>query len=460
MRRFHARTRLAASSFHARAHAVPAILLRPVERLIGALHQRASGGAVLWKRDYPQTDGDLSVGLRVPTQKGMVLAPPANLLGHDQRSLFGSFGKEHHEFLTAITRHHRTTAQALREDLAQRMQQAVAGHMAVGVVVLFEEVHVHEDQGAGMVVAVRARNLILNSLLEETMVVEAGEPVTAGLVPEELIDVLQILVLLLQRLHEAPVLDREADFLERPARRVRDELKILERLDQVVVGAGAHRRNGVIHRGVTRHDHDLRVAVNPLDLLQELKAVHVAEPDVRDHQGIRLLSEYREGLLPAAHRGDLVPILPQNLGNGPPDTGLIVDDQNPLAAHHTPPLRSVDVFPSTEPPRPRSARHGSVFQVPANEIYASVMRCPFFEQVPTDKTGGSSSTCLSRNYKNVARGVAASAPPEPPTCSAVEIGPPRAAVPGRKMAYGRWRWDERDHRGKRPPAGPWRLLWR
>src|SRR5204862_2252553 len=126
---------------------------------------------------------------------------------------------------TAITRHHRTTAQALREDPAQRMEQAVACHMAVGVVVLLEGIHVHEDQRAGMVVAIRARELVLKSLLEVTMVVEAGEPVTAGLVLEELIDVLQILVLLLQRLHESPVLAPQADLLERPARSVRDELK-------------------------------------------------------------------------------------------------------------------------------------------------------------------------------------------------------------------------------------------
>src|SRR5438876_1611297 len=116
MRRFYTWTRLTGSSFRAGAHAVPAILLRPVERLIRALHQRASVGAVLWKRDDPQADGDLSVRLRVLPWEGMVLDPPAKLLGHDQRSIFGRFGKEHHEFLSAITRHHRTTAQALRED--------------------------------------------------------------------------------------------------------------------------------------------------------------------------------------------------------------------------------------------------------------------------------------------------------------------------------------------------------
>src|SRR5436309_6409885 len=92
-RRFHARTRLTGSSFHAGAHAVPAILLRPVERLIRALHQCASIRAVLWERDDAQADGDLSVRLRVPSRKGVVLDPPAKLLGHDQRSLLGRFGK-------------------------------------------------------------------------------------------------------------------------------------------------------------------------------------------------------------------------------------------------------------------------------------------------------------------------------------------------------------------------------
>jgi hypothetical protein len=77
-----------------------------------------------------------------------------------------------------------------------------------------------------------------------------------------------------------PALARDRD----EQARLLDEPDRVERLRDVVVGAGAHGRDGVVERAVAGEDEDGQLRPLALDALHELEAVDPGQVDVADDQ--------------------------------------------------------------------------------------------------------------------------------------------------------------------------------
>jgi hypothetical protein len=113
------------------------------------------------------------------------------------------------------------------------------------------------------------------------------------------------------------------------------ELLEAERLDQVVVTAGAEPPHLVVGAVPGCEEDDGRAAVLLAPAAAHLEAVEVGQHDVEDDQvGLDDLGGV-DGLPPARDGVDLVPRVAQRSLEHEPQVVLVVDEQKPFATHDT-----------------------------------------------------------------------------------------------------------------------------
>ena len=124
------------------------------------------------------------------------------------------------------------------------------------------------------------------------------------------------------------VLALESHQLHRP-RHLGADLVVVERLGDVVEGAGAHRLHRRRHVGIGRYHHERQLAVACLHLAQQLEPVHHRHAAIRHHDvgAPRLEREQRLDAVPGALALEAGPLERR------PQTGrharLVVDDEDP-----------------------------------------------------------------------------------------------------------------------------------
>jgi len=274
-------------------------------------------------------------------------------LRNGARALDRGLRQQDHELLPPVPRDDVRRAEAAAKDLRDAADDDVPRLVPLPVVVLLEAVDVREEQAEDVAVARRPGNLLPKSVLEIGVVVEAREAVPVHTVCQGAVRGLQLLVLPRDRLRQDPHLPEEGGALRRPRHRRGHQVQLLERLDQVVVRAGAQGRYGGLQRGIARHDDHLGTGVEPLDLLQQVDAAHPRHADVGDQQVVRPGGEPFQRLLPARHGVRLVSLFLEELRHGPPDRLLVVrhQDPRPRFIHEAPPAR-----PGRRHPAQRSLR--------------------------------------------------------------------------------------------------------
>src|SRR3954453_6760005 len=107
-----------------------------------------------------------------------------------------------------------------------------------------------------------------------------------------------------------------------------DELWHLERLLDVIVGAGFEPDDDVDGVGAGRQHHD-RNGRGPADLAADLEAVDAREHDVEEHEVGGFRSESGEGFGPVAGGRDGEPGVAQADGRDLADRGVVFDEQDP-----------------------------------------------------------------------------------------------------------------------------------
>jgi hypothetical protein len=108
-----------------------------------------------------------------------------------------------------------------------------------------------------------------------------------------------------------------------------DELRVAERLGDVIIGAGpqaAHLVRLLAVRGEHEHGNLTQLA----DPLQDSPPVHLREPDVQDHD-VRALAVKRAQAFPAvARRGHREPVPAQRRAHAERDVPIVLDQQHPV----------------------------------------------------------------------------------------------------------------------------------
>ena len=122
-----------------------------------------------------------------------------------------------------------------------------------------------------------------------------------------------------------------------------EQLLALERLDEVVVGAGVEADDAVVER-VARGEHEDAHVVAPVQLLRHLDPVELGQAEVEDHQigqeRVRRV-ERRHAVAGHAH---VVALHPQHPLERLRDLIVVLDDEHPRAACvivHTPMVRRI-----------------------------------------------------------------------------------------------------------------------
>jgi hypothetical protein len=100
---------------------------------------------------------------------------------------------------------------------------------------------------------------------------------------------------------ERAVFGEQRDFFERPGHHPLD-LRPAKRLGHEVVGALAHRLDRALDGAVGRHQDDLGVGRDGLDVLEQLGAAHVRHHQIGQHHIDRRLAHRIERLAPARRR--------------------------------------------------------------------------------------------------------------------------------------------------------------
>jgi hypothetical protein len=174
------------------------------------------------------------------------------------------------------------------------------------------------------------------------------------------------------------------------------ELEVIERLGDIVVGAGletAHLVDRLIPRG--QHDHGHRA--EGADLAQDAVAVHVGQPDVEQDEVGPLLLDQRQRLGSGSRLDDLhvAPLQLESEPNGAADLGVVVDEEK---LHDRPPagMTRWKVLPrptslSTSMPPPWACAMASAVGRPIPEPPPDTMP----SEVPTKKRSKSLARSLA-----------------------------------------------------------------
>ncbi len=175
-------------------------------------------------------------------------------------------------------------------------------------------------------------------------------------------DEIDQLIALADLRREPPVLALEPPPCQRPVDRQAQRLG-LERLRQIVVGAGADRLDGA-RDGAVGGDHDeAEIGVLGADAGEELAAVAVRQAPIGDHQVDRRAAELARRLGERRGTGDAVALGGEETGEELALIGLVLDDQQAFVVHRPAsrgckrsPTASVARVPPLAPDRASSRR--------------------------------------------------------------------------------------------------------
>ena len=109
-------------------------------------------------------------------------------LGDDRDALLVDVRQEHRELVAAEARHQVCFPQPARQRPGDRLERVVARLVAVRVVDPLEVVEVDHHQARHLAVALRARDLQVQVVLEQAAVAQAGERVVVGEVAQVLLE--------------------------------------------------------------------------------------------------------------------------------------------------------------------------------------------------------------------------------------------------------------------------------
>ena len=107
-----------------------------------------------------------------------------------------------------------------------------------------------------------------------------------------------------------------------------EQLLALERLDEIVVGAGVESLDTIVEIGPGREDQDRDVVVLAQSA-KHLDAVELGQPEVEDHQVRHELGRRNERLVAVARAADLVSLLAQRAAQDVGDLLVVLDDEDP-----------------------------------------------------------------------------------------------------------------------------------
>ena len=131
----------------------------------------------------------------------------------------------------------------------------------------------------------------------------------------------------------------------------------LERLRQVVVGAGADRLHGAGDRAVGRDHHEADIGMLGAHPGEELAAVAVRQTPVGDHEVDRRPPELAGRFGERGRTGDAVALGGEEPGEEVPLIGFVLDDQQAFVVHRPrSPMSRVAVVPVRVAPRGASRR--------------------------------------------------------------------------------------------------------
>src|SRR3569832_1873533 len=155
--------------------------------------------------------------------------------------------------------------------------------MAVQVVVLAEVIDVDEQQGKTLLMTARARGLHDQRFVKIAVIIKTREAVANCEFAKDFVHLLEFFVVFLQRLNEDLFLAQQLHLFECAIDNCGDEFEVLERFEEIIVGAGAQGGEGAVERRVARDDDDLRLLIFLFYFAQQIAAVHAGHADVRDH---------------------------------------------------------------------------------------------------------------------------------------------------------------------------------
>ena len=134
-----------------------------------------------------------------------------------------------------------------------------------------------------------------------------------------------------QRAAQRRILAGHAPLLQRTLHRVQ-QLVVVERLDDVVHGAGAQRRDGALEGRVARHHDDRLRAVALVDEAQGVQPRAIGKLEVGDHEVEVAGREAAQALLHRRRALHVVALAREQELHDLRDTGVVLDDVDPLRA--------------------------------------------------------------------------------------------------------------------------------
>jgi hypothetical protein len=196
-----------------------------------------------------------------------VLEVVQHLAGRQLRAIDVGGRQQHRELVAAQTRNRVGGAQRAPQPRRHLLQHLIAGMMAVGVVDLLEAVQIDHEQRQPLFIAGRSQNGLLEAIVQQRAIGQVGEQIVVGQVGDALVG-------------EVPLAPhRGVSQLALDRRRQPREVA----LDDVVLGAGPHRRHGRLFADRARDEDERHVEVAVANQVQRLGAAEPRHGVVGDH---------------------------------------------------------------------------------------------------------------------------------------------------------------------------------
>ena len=252
------------------AHSVPAAVLRLVQRVVGLAEQRLLVVRVRGVRRDPDAHGQRTAPCAVRVREPVRRDRLADLLGDDEGAGGVGLGQHDRELLAAVAGDDVDLAHDRRQHPAELGERRVAGDVTVRVVEALEVVGVDHEQRQVLAVALRARDLVVEPLLQVAVVAQAGELVGDREALGELV--------------EPRVLDRDDELARH---RVEDEPVLVGEPLHVLGGrAEEHHRRPVVEHAQARQ---MRLDLPEAERASRAHALVMRHPDARREERLGLL---------------------------------------------------------------------------------------------------------------------------------------------------------------------------
>ncbi len=239
--------------------------LRDVHRDVGLLEQRLGRQPVLGVARDAEARADAE---RVLLDHARLLDGVQHFLRGQHRAVDVGQRQDDRELVAAEARHGVGIAQHAADAPGHPLQDAIAGVMAQRVVDLLEAVQVEQQQRDGCSLAVGDPRRLLEAIVQERPVRQLGQRVVIRQVRQALLD--------------APALAPHARLAELALHGRKQPLQVV--LHDVVVGAGAHRRDGGIFAHRPRHENEGHIGVAQPEQVERGRAGETRNRVIGDRQ--------------------------------------------------------------------------------------------------------------------------------------------------------------------------------